>query len=337
LKRQQQAFREAETRLAAALALRHGRLAHTFGELRSEQQEQDDAEGAGAGGGDGKGRSEWMPLLAASSSSSSSSGKTLLLQHHGSSSSSSSSSSSPPQPQSHPSRLSHPNAALALPTRRFQIDWSLAPRTVCIRLDCLRALKNKVPGGRYVMLVTLHDRLGGSPLRWSRLHGIRWSGSTPHPQRHGGRFGDTDLSFAQKRNRVFVALPAEAHTRPSMCLVFELFLCRGRHSKTDRVVAWGAFPICTGAGDGSLIAGTFKTPLLRGPVDARVCKFEQMERAISDDLDQWLCNLYFSVRHLPRYASGEKEYTVELSVTSNVLRLRYGSVHSAEDAGNYSL
>jgi hypothetical protein len=55
---------------------------------------------------------------------------------------------------------------------------------------------------RYVVLVTLRERLGGAQLRWSQLNGVKWSGSTPFPVRHDGRFHDTDLSFAQKRNRV---------------------------------------------------------------------------------------------------------------------------------------
>ena len=57
----------------------------------------------------------------------------------------------------------------AVKGRRYQVDWSLAPRVVRIRIDLLRAIKNKLPRGRYVVMATLYDRLGGHPLRWSQL------------------------------------------------------------------------------------------------------------------------------------------------------------------------
>jgi hypothetical protein len=124
-----------------------------------------------------------------------------------------------------------------------------------------------------------------------------------------------------------------------MCLVFELFLCRGQHSKTDRVVGWGTFPICapgsSTSSEAALISGQFKVPLLRGEVDSRICKFEQLERTYSDDLDQWLCNCYFDVQQLPRYADGEKEFAVELRDTSRRLQLSQradeGGVESGDD------
>ena len=34
------------------------------------------------------------------------------------------------------------------------------PRAVRIRVDLLRAVKNKLPVGKYVMLATVYDRLG---------------------------------------------------------------------------------------------------------------------------------------------------------------------------------
>ena len=43
---------------------------------------------------------------------------------------------------------------------------------------------------------------------------------------------------------VFTVCPARPDIRPGMVLVFELFLLRGAVTPTDRVVAWGCFPIC---------------------------------------------------------------------------------------------
>lgn len=86
--------------------------------------------------------------------------------------------------------------------RRFRIEWALAPRPIRIRIDLIRAVKNKLSAGRYVMLVTLHDRLGGVPLHFSALKSSRWTGSTRSPVRHAGRFHDLEMSFAQDENRV---------------------------------------------------------------------------------------------------------------------------------------
>lgn len=63
-----------------------------------------------------------------------------------------------------------------------------------------------------------------------------------------------------------------------MVLMFELFLCRGRHSPYNRVVAWGAFPMSTP--DAEVISGKFKVPLLRGEVDRSVIKYEQIEQRL---------------------------------------------------------
>ena len=110
----------------------------------------------------------------------------------------------------------------------------------------------------------------------------------------------------------------------------------------DRVVAWTALPICDP--NFRAVQGRFMLPLLRGEVDFNIVRFVSMERRISRDLDSWLCNLYLDVRssdycekelsiymlvqvrHLPREVVFNntlyKEYDVELSYTSELLRLR---------------
>ncbi len=49
-----------------------------------------------------------------------------------------------------------------------------------------------VLGSRYVLLVSLYDRLGGHVLRWSRLQGQQWAGSTL-PVEHGGHYYNTEV------------------------------------------------------------------------------------------------------------------------------------------------
>lgn len=54
-----------------------------------------------------------------------------------------------------------------------------------------------------------------------------------------------------------------------------------------------------------MIEGKFKVPLLRGELDPSIDKFERIENRIGNNLDSWLCNLYFDIRHLPRYLDGQ--------------------------------
>ncbi len=208
----------------------------------------------------------------------------------------------------------------AVKGRRYQVNWDDAPRLVCIKNMVLRAVKNKLPSGRYVMLCTLFDRLGGVPLRWSRLKDFGHFHRTRYPVRHNGRYYDVEISFKQRFNKLFLACPSKTHATPSMVFVFELFQVRNDSSnKTDRVVAWGAFPMCDPSFD--VVKGYFKVPLLRGEYDPTIDRFEEMERRIATNLDSWLCNLYFTAEHWPRYLNGQREYEVELKYTQELLQL----------------
>ena len=55
--------------------------------------------------------------------------------------------------------------------------------------------------------------------------------------------------FFQLDQSVFTVLPPKVGIRPGMVLIFELFLLRGAVVPSDRVVAWGAFPIADGKFD----------------------------------------------------------------------------------------
>jgi len=179
-----------------------------------------------------------------------------------------------------------------------------APRLIAIKIDCLRAIKNKVPGGFYVMLVTLYDRLGGHPLRWCRLpdsSGITHFSMTSQPQRHGGKFYNLELSFAQEQNLLTIACPSLSQSRPNNCLVFELVGVRGGRYLSDQVVAWSAFPLCSSSGD--LIHGRYKLPMLRGGMDLNMDKYAQMQERMGRDIDYWLGNLYFEANPIPMKAN----------------------------------
>lgn len=47
-------------------------------------------------------------------------------------------------------------------------------------------------GGRYVLMVSLYNRLGGHVMRWSNLKGQQWGGATL-PMNHDGHFYNTEI------------------------------------------------------------------------------------------------------------------------------------------------
>ncbi|XP_035825164.1 uncharacterized protein LOC101851493 [Aplysia californica] len=196
--------------------------------------------------------------------------------------------------------------------RRWKVDWNKTPQPVQVKLKCLRGIKDKCPAGRYVLMVSLYNRIGGHAMRWSKLKGQQW-GCATLPLFHEGNFYNTEMKLDQS---LFTVLPPKLSLRPGMVLVFELFLLRGSVVSTDHVVAWGAFPICDGQFD--IVEGRYHCPFLRGPMDSDIDKHEKIEELIASDLDHWMCNLYFEIIRLPRYFAGQKEYEVELQFSSGL-------------------
>lgn len=175
----------------------------------------------------------------------------------------------------------------------FKVRWNAVPQPIALDFKAMRAVRDRLPNGRYVILTTLYDRLGGEPLFWSEvgLSGadVGLPGATD-PVRHLGRYYDVDLPI---NGTALTLAPSLRDARPTLTYVFELYqLGTGRYP--DRVVAWSAIPAvdirsqyCT---------GKFRVPLLRGAVDRSISLYSAFERAYTEDLDRWLCNLYFEVR-----------------------------------------
>jgi len=197
--------------------------------------------------------------------------------------------------------------------RRWRVEWTKTPQPIQININCIRGVKDKLPSGRYSVMVSLYDQLGGHPLKWSKLRGQQWSGSTL-PVFHNGQFNCQEMTVDQN---LFTVLPSQWYINPGMVLVFEIFLLRGEKSPLDRVVAWGCFPVCNK--NFEIIRGKFKLPLLRGFIDDRITKHSTIERIISSDVDHWLANLYIDITRLPRYLSGQKEHEVELQFSSAMI------------------
>ncbi|KAL6070791.1 hypothetical protein STEG23_029337, partial [Scotinomys teguina] len=57
-----------------------------------------------------------------------------------------------------------------------------------------------------------------------------------------------------------------------------------------------------------IVEGKFKCPLLRGNYDQKLDSFRKIEDVICQDLDQWLCNLYFKVIKTPLHSNDQKSH-----------------------------
>uniref|UniRef100_A0A8C3H9L1 Uncharacterized protein n=1 Tax=Chrysemys picta bellii TaxID=8478 RepID=A0A8C3H9L1_CHRPI len=196
---------------------------------------------------------------------------------------------------------------------KLAVDRYKTPQPIQIQLRCLRGAKDKVPKGRYTLKVSLLSRLGGSVLKWSELKEQQWAGMTL-PISHDGNFYDVEICFDQS---VYTVLPARKEVKPGMILLFELFLLHETNTYIDRVVGWGAFPLCDN--NFNTLQGKFKCPFLRGHYDSKFDRFKKIENLISLDLDHWLCNLYFQIIKLPWYSDEQKTYETCLQLSPEFL------------------
>ncbi|KAL8435340.1 hypothetical protein Efla_006970 [Eimeria flavescens] len=232
--------------------------------------------------------------------------------------------------------------ALGFESGAEEQTWRRVPQTIRLRLDLCRAVKDGVPRGQYVMMVSVWNRLGGHRLMWTCL-----SEEKPFPNQVGEKreeekksqrsrtralasgacavsapvaFAAMYYSECMRFNEtVYLNCPSEVSLSPSMCLVFQLYLLRGAVSPTDKVVAWGAFPL-VGA-DGLLLEGSFKAPLFLGEVDTSIQRYVDMENMLRRGLDCWLCNFYFRIGRLPKVVDGLQEFEAPLHYTGQVLNI----------------
>ena len=59
--------------------------------------------------------------------------------------------------------------------------------------------------------------------------------------------------------------------------------------------------------------------MMRGELDMSIDRHSAIEQRLYNNLDTWLCNLYFEIKRLPRYTEGQREYEVELQYSSGML------------------
>ncbi|XP_076188213.1 uncharacterized protein LOC143157278 [Aptenodytes patagonicus] len=199
-----------------------------------------------------------------------------------------------------------------------KVDCSKAPQLIEIHVKCLRGVKDKVPKGHYTLKVSVLSRLGGGLLEWPKLK-EQPRARTTLPVSHDGNFYNTEIYFGQSIQTV---LPPRKAVKPGMVLLFELFLLRGTRTWIDREVGWGAFPLCDN--NFNALEGKFKCPFLRGHYNSTVDRFQKIENFISQDLDHWLCNLYFQIIKLPQDSDKQNKCDMHLHLPPELLM--YSSV-----------
>ena len=187
--------------------------------------------------------------------------------------------------------------------RAYKVTWKHRPQPIEIRLHQARVLKDKVPKGQYSVRCAVWDRLGGQPLAFSREDPSVWNKQSKKVE-HGGEYHHLELLLDDSLE---VLAPSKYDLRPTMVLLFELL----HHGIRDEILATAVFPLCNSELD--YAQGQFKAPFLRGILHKKIQKFSDFEGLYSQNVDDWLCNLYFELRKQAPLMEGQKDYTVLLT------------------------
>lgn len=222
-------------------------------------------------------------------------------------------------------------------SRRYEVKWSVCPQPIEMRVHVMRAVKNKLPKGSYVVMLTQYDRLGGRPLIWSvsGAYGIsKDRPATTRPFKHHGRFFDRLLKV---EDSTFALCPPTERLKPGNVFIIELFQLATRRNPVNRIVGWAALPMCTP--QFSVVEGRFKLPILRGEHTPSVQHYRTIEHIIGDDLNSWLCNIYIEIKHLPKFFTNSDgvsidEYQIEFDYMKKLLSIGGGRDNSAGTNGD---
>nr|XP_034366608.1 orofacial cleft 1 candidate gene 1 protein [Arvicanthis niloticus] len=176
-----------------------------------------------------------------------------------------------------------------------------------IQIRCIRGLKDKAPQGSYLLRVSLLNRLGSCVSQWCQTEQLK---TRTCPVQHGGNFYDVGLYFHESLS---VVLPQKEAVKPGLSFLFELFLLHGTYAYNGLIMGWSVFPVCDN--NFHIVEGKFKCPLLRGPYDQKLDSFRKIENLICQDLDQWLCNLYFKVIKTSFHLDDQKSHVSHMQLS----------------------
>jgi len=200
--------------------------------------------------------------------------------------------------------------------RHFELDWERAPQPLELEIHSLRGIRDKIPKGYYVLRMAMYDQLAGKPLIWEHLGSVgedKWH-TALQPKLHDGKHSTMSMDF---NTSLFTVGPSALDMKPSYVFIFQLFLLRGDKKPKTREVGWGAFPLC--GSNFECIDGMFKVPLLRGKMDPKLDRYQEIENMVKHDIDNWLGNLYFRSNHLERYVDGHREFDIQVDFSRFVL------------------
>ena len=94
----------------------------------------------------------------------------------------------------------------------------------------------------------------------------------------------------------YLLYPPMNRARPSNIIEFKLIKLSSETSLDDEIVGWGVFPILNS--ELSFNEGRFKIPIMQGNVDEDVTLYRQIQKKMIDNLDTWVCNMYFEIEPL---------------------------------------
>lgn len=191
------------------------------------------------------------------------------------------------------------------------VTWRNVPQKIKLRVQFVRGVKDKLPKGYYILLVTLRDRVGGKIVTIrNRDKKKRGDFSTGFYQQtmevyHDGKFSSLEMTFDQE---LYLVSPSQVKRKPYMTFTFELIQTSG--PTPGLCCAWGSFPVEDSSFN--IISGKFKVPLLRGWITNEVDQYWKYHKEVNRNLDKWMGNLYFQVKPMPREKRGKVEKQVHV-------------------------
>lgn len=231
-------------------------------------------------------------------------------------------------------------------------DWGQQEQSVEIHVCKIRGLKDKIPKGKYVVLVSKWDKLAGTPLRWNHrnvmdkppppcpLHPITtsasirktcevctgWAGCSMPIQFDA----DPRTIEAKFESKIFTFFFPQIRIRPYNALLFELVhipdesKCLRIKATTGQearpiVVGWSAIPIVDS--QFLVINGRFRFPMMRGLFTDRFMHYETIQRDINESLENWLGNVYVEIFPHAREHFGRNEFQLQSEFTMKLLDL----------------
>eukprot|EP00906_Rhabdomonas_costata_P000606 RCo000771 len=173
---------------------------------------------------------------------------------------------------------------------QWNAEWAHAARPILVTPRVIRGIKDKLGEGYYVLLCTLYDRIGGTPVTYEAAEATAGKAATP-PILHSGRWQDLELRVEA---RLPLVIPCSSLVKSHQALVFELWkLKHGKYDPVDKVVGWGVHPIVNS--HYKVVTGSFKTALIKGPVDPWIDRYSRFQQIYEHNTSHWLGNLYFEL------------------------------------------